>query len=96
MSHVFSYRSDRGERRGLLVKRGRRLLTIIMVSYPVRVETVPITEERYMRTMDYSVEKTLRLLREMVRLRHGKLADAPKNLKQALRLASSNANKEAS
>ena len=66
-----------------LVKRGTKNLHMVVQDYPVHVETRPLTEDRYLRPLDYPVAKAARRMREFAK--HGNhTAGAMAMLKEAL------------
>lgn len=51
MLQPISYHTDKGIKAGAVVTRGRKFLTVILVSAPIRIKRVSLSEERYMKPL---------------------------------------------
>lgn len=79
------YKTNSGQRTGLLVKAGRKFMHVVtMDTYPLRVQKVRLSEGKYMRVMDYPIKRALKIYRGIAKRDHGPVANWPANLKEAL------------
>lgn len=84
------YQSDKTEqvrRHGIIVKEGRKWMSIILIDYPVRVKRIHIDEKRNMviNPDGIKLSKTKKALRNMVKRHLGSMRLAPKTVREALR-----------
>lgn len=83
------YRTNQGVRTGLLVKTGRKYHNIILMDNPIRMITVPISEERHFSELlykgkPYPETRAKRLLRNAAKVYHGGLRHCSKSVRAAL------------
>ena len=75
---TIKYHTKKGVFNGLLVKVTAKKLHLVLMSVPIRVKVVPISENKYISNTDKSVPAAKRQLREAARVWHNNLSTACK------------------
>jgi len=84
------YQSEKTEhirRHGIIVKEGRKWMSIILIDYPIKIKRIHIDEKRNMVINPDGVKlsATKKALRSMVKRHLGSMRYAPKSVRLALK-----------
>lgn len=87
---AIKYRTNEGERTGLLVSTGRKFHNVILMDNPIRMHKVPLSEERKFTNLlykhqPYPLKRAKRIFRKAVVQYHGNLRNVSKQVQEALR-----------
>jgi len=82
-----SEKTEQTRRHGIVVKEGRKWMSVILIDYPVRVKRIHISEKSNMviNPDGIKLSKIKKALKNMVRQHLGTMRNAPKSVRVALR-----------
>ena len=60
---LVNYNTKYGTVAALVGKKGRKFFHVLLLGFPVRVRRVPLSEAKYMKDVDYSLRKAVKVYR---------------------------------